>query len=113
MQQAPAWQVELKLWKPEDPRYAGTDTAMSMKLTSFWFFCNRPTVAALIRLGTDMAAAARGADAAAAAPLPLSQADSAVDEQAMPSEAQPSAQVDSACPLCLWFMMSSFWCRFQ
>ena len=30
---------------------------MSMKLTSFWFFCNRPTVGALIGLGTDMAAA--------------------------------------------------------
>lgn len=100
MQQAPAWQVELKLWKPEDPRYSGTDTEMSMKLTSFWFFCNRPTVAALIRLGTDMAAAARDADAAAAAPLTPAQAESDVDQQANPEPAQPQpiAQVHRPCP---------------
>ena len=46
---------------------AGVDSDMTMKLTSFWFFCNRPTVAALIGVGTDMAAATDVPEAVAAA----------------------------------------------
>ncbi len=45
---------------------AGVDSDMTMKLTSFWFFCNRPTVAALIGVGTDMAAATEVPEAVAA-----------------------------------------------
>lgn len=37
---------------------------MSMKLTSLWFFCNRPTVGALIGFGTDLAAATNAPDSA-------------------------------------------------
>lgn len=90
-----AWQVELKLWKPEDPRYSGTDTELNMKLTSFWFFCNRPTVAALMRLGSDMAAAARDGTAATPAPVLTSQQAHAVDQEASlpgvePDEPQPA-----------------------
>ena len=59
-QQARAWQVDFSTWKVGDPRYVGVDTELTMALTTFWFFCNRPTVAALMGLGTDMAAAARG-----------------------------------------------------
>ena len=44
-----------------------------MKLTTFWFFCNRPTVGALIGLGSDLAAAtavAKPGDVAAPAEQP-------------------------------------------
>ena len=83
-----AWQVDMHVWRPEDPRYAGTDTELTMKLTSFWFFCNRPTVAALMRLGTDMAAASRNPDANTAAALPQD-----ADQQASESEtAEPQTE---------------------
>ena len=45
------------MWRPTSPLYRGTDTELTMKLTTFWFFCNRPTVGALIGLGSDLAAA--------------------------------------------------------
>ena len=53
-----------------------------MKLTTFWFFCNRPTVGALIGLGSDLAAAtsvakpgdaAKPAEQPAATPEPAAQ----------------------------------------
>jgi hypothetical protein len=52
-----AWTLDFQTWKPDSVDYKGTDAEMSMKLTSFLFFCNRPTVGALIGLGADMAAA--------------------------------------------------------
>jgi hypothetical protein len=52
-----AWTLDFQTWKPDSVDYKGVDADMSMKLTSFWFFCNRPTVGALIGLGSDMAAA--------------------------------------------------------
>ncbi len=73
-----AWTLDFQIWKPDSGEYAGIDADMSMKLTSFWFFCNRPTVGALIGLGTDMAAATDvpdGAVAAAEAPAATEDAD--------------------------------------
>ena len=52
-----AWELDFNIWRPTSPLYRGTDTELTMKLTTFWFFCNRPTVGSLIGLGTDLAAA--------------------------------------------------------
>ncbi len=52
-----AWELDFNMWRPTSPLYRGTDTELTMKLTTFWFFCNRPTVGALIGLGSDLAAA--------------------------------------------------------
>ena len=52
-----AWELDFNIWRPASPLYCGTDSELTMKLTAFWFFCNRPTVGALIGFGTDLAAA--------------------------------------------------------
>lgn len=63
---------------------------MSMKLTSFWFFCNRPTVGALIGFGTDMADAVdvpEGSASARAQSTPNSE-DKKSDAVSVPSAAR-------------------------
>lgn len=45
----------LKLLSPRHPDYIGVQTALEANLGSFFFFCNRPTVAALISFGSDIA----------------------------------------------------------
>ena len=39
-----------------DCRYTGVDVELSLQLSTLLFFCHRPTVAALMVLGTDLAA---------------------------------------------------------
>lgn len=70
-----AWTLDFQTWKTDSVDYKGVDADMSMKLTSFWFFCNRPTVGALIGLGTDMAAATDTSEKAGAAASQASDAD--------------------------------------
>lgn len=92
-QQARAWQVDFNTWKVGDPRYVGVDTELTMALTTFWFFCNRPTVAALMGLGTDMAAAARGPDgnsSEAAASAEAEDHDGLEEEVASPTADEPA-----------------------
>ena len=50
----PAWKVDFQTWKPGSAHYDNVDAAMDMQLTTLYFFCNRPTVAALMGLGTDL-----------------------------------------------------------
>jgi vacuolar protein sorting-associated protein 13A/C len=45
------------LRRPGFPEYQGTDSALDVKLNKLYFFCNRPTVAALISMGMDLGAA--------------------------------------------------------
>ena len=54
-----AWVVEFESWKPESPEYKGLDAHLQTRLTSLLFFCNRPTVAALMCLGTDLGEAVK------------------------------------------------------
>lgn len=51
----------LKLRRPGTKEYEGVDTALEAKLNKLYFFCNRPTVAALITMGLDVSAAASAA----------------------------------------------------
>lgn len=76
-----AWTLDFKILRPDSVDYAGVDADMSMKLTSFWFFANRPTVGALIGLGTDMAAATDVPDGAPAAAEGSATADKADAEK--------------------------------
>jgi hypothetical protein len=48
----------LKLRRPGTKEYEGVDTSLEVSLNTLFFFCNRPTVAALITLGLDLSAAA-------------------------------------------------------
>ena len=99
-----AWQVDLNTWKVGDPRYAGVDTELTMGLTTFWFFCNRPTVATLMGLGTDMAAAARGAVSAPAGEV-KSAADTGEGQQddppagVAPADVSPEVLLKAVAPV--------------
>ena len=63
--EAPAWKLDFQSWKPGSPQYANLDSALDMQLTTLYFFCNRPTVAALMAIGTDLGDAFKDPQAAA------------------------------------------------
>ncbi|KAL4447306.1 hypothetical protein ABPG77_007339, partial [Micractinium sp. CCAP 211/92] len=50
-----------KLRQPGSPEYEGVDTSLDVSLRSLYFYCNRPTVAALITLGIDIGTVASAA----------------------------------------------------
>ena len=54
--------MEFDTWKPGTPDYANVDTEVRMRLTTLFFFCNRPTVGALMALGGDLGDAFKAAD---------------------------------------------------
>ncbi|KAK9864527.1 hypothetical protein WJX84_002714 [Apatococcus fuscideae] len=64
-----AWVLEFESWKPDSPEYSGLDAQLQTRLTSLLFFCNRPTVAALMCFGTDLGEALK-AGQLAKAPAP-------------------------------------------
>ena len=64
-----AWVLEFESWKPDSPEYSGLDAQLQTRLTSLLFFCNRPTVAALMCFGTDLGEALK-AGQLAEAPAP-------------------------------------------
>ncbi|KAL4858517.1 Vacuolar protein sorting-associated protein 13C [Chlorella vulgaris] len=47
-----------KMRQPGSSEYEGVDTSLDVSLSSLYFYCNRPTVAALITMGLDVSAAA-------------------------------------------------------
>jgi len=51
----------LKLRRPDSKEYEGVDTALDATLNKLYFYCNRPTVAALITMGLDVGAVASAA----------------------------------------------------
>lgn len=57
----------LKLRRPGTKDYEGVDTSLDVSLNTLFFYCNRPTVAALISMGLDLSAAASAGKPAAAA----------------------------------------------
>ena len=52
-----AWQLYFDSVSRESHEYAGIDSQLRMRLTTLFFFCNRPTVGALIAMGSDLSAA--------------------------------------------------------
>lgn len=46
--------MQFDTWKPSSPDYANIDSELHMQLTTLFFFCNRPTIGALMGLGTDL-----------------------------------------------------------
>jgi len=48
----------LKLRRPDSKEYEGVDTALDVTLNTLYFYCNRPTIAALITMGLDVGAVA-------------------------------------------------------
>jgi hypothetical protein len=51
--------LDFDTWAPGSAGYAGVDAEMRMRLKTLYFFANRPTIGALIALGSDMAAAVK------------------------------------------------------
>jgi hypothetical protein len=89
-----AWELDFNIWRPASPLYRGTDAELTMKLTTFWFFCNRPTVGSLISLGTDLAAATAVAKPKAdEAPIPA-------EQTASPRKAAPQQVVSIPGSVC-------------
>lgn len=56
---APAWALDFETWARGSAEYAGVDSELRMRLTTLFFFLNRPTVAALMAVGGAMAAAVK------------------------------------------------------
>ena len=50
--------AEFDTWQQGSEEYAGVDTELRMKLSMLYFFCNRPTLAALMAIGSDISTAA-------------------------------------------------------
>ena len=59
---APAWALDYETWARGSAAYAGVDSELRMRLTTLFFFLNRPTVAALMAVGSAMAAAVKNPD---------------------------------------------------
>lgn len=71
--QKTAWAVVLETWSPGHPGYTGVDSELRMTLTTLYFFCNRPTIGALIGVGIDTGAAFTAGPAVPPAPPPTSE----------------------------------------
>ncbi|KAK9819963.1 hypothetical protein WJX72_004515 [[Myrmecia] bisecta] len=61
--QKQAWTLDFETWKPTSPLYASIDSQLHMRLTTLFFFCNRPTIGALMAVGVDLGKAFKGDDA--------------------------------------------------
>lgn len=46
--------MDFDSWKPDGPEYRNVDSQLHMRLTTLYFFCNRPTLGALMAFGTDL-----------------------------------------------------------
>ena len=46
--------MDFETWKPGSGDYANVDSELRMRLTTLFFFCNRPTLGALMAFGTDL-----------------------------------------------------------
>ncbi|KAL0291932.1 UNVERIFIED_CONTAM: hypothetical protein Scaly_2614300 [Sesamum calycinum] len=54
-------EIHEKDLNPGSPDYDGIDTQMSIQMSKLEFYCNRPTLVALINFGFDLSSADRGA----------------------------------------------------
>ncbi|KAK9815130.1 hypothetical protein WJX73_008307 [Symbiochloris irregularis] len=72
-----AWVMQFDTWKPSSPDYANVDSELHMQLTKLYFFCNRPTIGALMGLGTDLGDAFKDPDSAGTPDASQEQIDNA------------------------------------
>ena len=96
------WTMEFETWQQGSPDYANVDAELRMRLTTLYFFSNRPTIGALMAIGGDLAHAfsgpkpgdAGGSQVAAADQAPArekSQGDEDADGTAPSSDAASGA----------------------
>lgn len=55
-------QLEFASWKPGSEQYANIDAEMKVRLTTLYFYLHRPTIGALMGIGTDLGDAFRSPD---------------------------------------------------
>ncbi len=88
---APAWALDYETWARGSAAYAGVDSELRMRLTTLFFFLNRPTVAALMAVGSAMAAAVKNPD-----PSPEPSPGQEDGARAAPGKAGPAGDGSSA-----------------
>ena len=54
------WTMEFETWQQGSPDYANVDAELRMRLTTLYFFSNRPTIGALMAIGSDLGHAFSG-----------------------------------------------------
>ena len=52
--------MEFETWQQGSPDYANVDAELRMRLTTLYFFSNRPTMGALMAIGGDLGQAFSG-----------------------------------------------------
>lgn len=57
-----AWTMDFESWKPDSAEYENVDSELRMRLTTLYFFCNRPTVGALMAFGGELGDAFKAGD---------------------------------------------------
>ena len=87
-----AMSLEFETWKPGSEKYADVDAELRAKLRVLHFFCNRPTLGALMGIGQDISAALEkpetGPSVTGASDTPAEQVSS--DDETSSDESQGS-----------------------
>lgn len=87
-----AWALDFETWARGSAEYAGVDSELRMRLTTLFFFLNRPTVAALMAVGSAMAAAVKDPNVN---PGPDPEPGAAPAEKGPPQGTEPAARSGS------------------
>lgn len=87
-----AWALDFETWARGSVEYAGVDSELRMRLTTLFFFLNRPTVAALMAVGSAMAAAVKDPSVG---PSPDPEPGAAPAEKRPPGGGEPAARSGS------------------
>ena len=87
-----AWALDFETWARGSAEYAGVDSELRMRLTTLFFFLNRPTVAALMAVGSAMAAAVKDPDVN---PVPDPEPGAAPADKGPPQGTEPAARSGS------------------
>lgn len=88
--------IEFATWKPSSDQYANVDTEVKLKLSTLCFFCNRPTLGALMGLGTDLGNAFKNPNEEASQTEVSTGDEQTQDEQAEEEDADQESIPDDA-----------------
>ena len=92
-----AMTLDFASWQRGSEQYANVDAGLSVKLTTLYFFCNRPTLGALMGIGEDISDALAGPDKTKAAESPAAEEQ---DAQATdPIDAKSSSEDSQGIPV--------------
>ena len=92
-----AWTMEFETWQQGSPMYANVDAELRMRLTTLYFFGNRPTIGALMGIGGDLSAAfSSGKTPAGGEPANLDPARSSSEDADDGDDAADEQQSDEA-----------------